>query len=82
MQDRALDLDFFEHVVLYKSLTDEKFLGSIVDIVKPTFFKDKNIKSIFSIIKEFYIKNTTVPTLTEIKAYLSTDKLKESFKDA
>jgi len=82
MQEHALDLDFFEHVFLYKSLTDEKFLGSIVDIVKPAFFKDRNIKSIFSIIKEFYVKNTTVPTLTEIKAYLSTDKLKESFKEA
>jgi len=82
MQERELDLDFFEHIVLYKSLTDEKYLGSIVDFVKPSFFKDRNIKGIFGIIKDFYIKNTTVPTITEVKAYLNTDKLKESFKEA
>jgi len=82
MQDRELDLDFFENIVLYKSLTDEKYLGSIADHLKPSYFKDKNIKNIFSIIREFYIKNGTVPTLTEVKAYLNNDKLKESFKEA
>ena len=82
MQERELDLDFLEHVILYKSLTDDKFLGAIVDTIKPSFFKDKNIKIIFSIIKDFYIKNSTVPTLTEVKAYLNTDKLKEAFKEA
>ena len=78
---RELDLDFFEKVILYKSITDEKYLGSIIDYFKPSFFKDKKIKDIFQIISDFYIANNTVPTVTEIKSYLNTDKLKESFKD-
>lgn len=82
MQSYELDLDYFENIVLYKSLTDEKYLGSIADFLKSSYFKDKNIKSIISLIRDFYIKNGTVPTLTEVKAYLNTDKLKESFKEA
>jgi len=78
---QELDLDFFEKVVLYKSLTDERYLGSIIDYIKPEFFKDKKIKDVFDIIKQFYVTNNTVPTVTEIKTYLNTDKLKESFKD-
>jgi len=76
-----LDLDYFEKIILYKSITDEKYLGSIIDYVKPQYFKDKKIKDIFEIISSFYIKHNTVPTITEVKAYLNTDRLKESFKD-
>ena len=60
MQEHALDLDFFEHVFLYKSLTDEKFLGSIVDIVKPAFFKDRNIKT-----KEQMMNEIRYPTVLQ-----------------
>lgn len=76
-----LDLDYFEKIILYKSITDERYLGSIIDYIKPEYFKDKKIKDIFEIISNFYTKNNSTPTITEIKAYLNTDRLKESFKD-
>jgi replicative DNA helicase len=76
-----IDNDFFEKVILYKSLTDEKYLGSIIDYIKPHFFKDKRIKEIFTIISDFYIKHNSVPTSTEVKTYLTNEKSKESFKE-
>lgn len=76
-----LDLDFFETVIAYKSLTDETYLASIVDHIKPIFFKNKDIKAVFSIISDFYEKRSTCPSLTEIKAYLVSDELKSSFKN-
>lgn len=75
-----IDHDYFENVLVYKALTDELYLASIIDYVKPIFFKDKDIKSIFEIIKEFFIRRNTSPTTTEIKAHLTTTELKESFK--
>jgi len=75
-----LDLDYFETVIVYKSLTDETYLSSIIDYVNPIYFKDKNIKNIFNIVKDFFINRGTSPTLTEIKAYLVNDELKESYK--
>jgi len=76
-----LDLDFFETVIAFKSLTDETYLASIVDHIKPVFFKNKDIKSIFTIIRDFYESRNACPTLTEIKSYLTTEELKTSFKN-
>lgn len=76
-----LDLDYYEQVVIYKSLTNEQYLGKIIDHLKPEYFNDKNIKRIFTLIKNFYIKRSTLPTVTEIKSYLVNDELKASFKN-
>ena len=75
-----LDLDYYEQVVIYKSLTNEQYLGKIIDHLKPEYFNDKNIKRIFTLIKNFYIKRSTLPTVTELKSYLINDELKDSFK--
>lgn len=76
-----LDLDFFETIILYKSLSDETYLSSIIDYVNLKYFKNTDNKNIFSILKEYYTKRGTKPTLTEIKSYLDTDELKKSFKN-
>lgn len=76
-----LNLDYYEQVIIYKSLTNEHYLGKIIDHVKPEYFNDKNIKKIFSLIKNFYVKRSTIPSVTELKSYLINDELKGSFKD-
>jgi replicative DNA helicase len=75
-----LDLDYFENILIYKSLTDSGYLASIADFVKPEYFKDKAIASIFNIIKEFSEKRNKLPTTTEIKSYLVSNEQKESFR--
>lgn len=75
-----LNLDEFENVLIYKSLTDEKYLTNVIDFIKPEYFKDKNIKAIFNIIKSFYIKRNVVPTITELKTFINSDDVKETFK--
>ena len=76
-----LDLDYFENVLIYKSLTDGTYLASIADFVKPDYFKKKSIASIFSIIRDFSEKRNKLPTTTEIKSHLVTDEQRESFKE-
>jgi len=75
-----LNLDEFENIIIYKSLTDERYLTNIIDHIKPEYFKDKNIKIIFNIIKTFYLKTNSIPTVTELKVYINTDEVKEAFK--
>lgn len=82
MKTLTLDLDVFETTVFYKSMTDQKYLASIVDYVKPYFFKDKDYKNIFTIIRIFFEKRNTIPTKTEILNYCTTTEYKESFKNA
>jgi replicative DNA helicase len=76
-----LDLDYFENVLMYKSLTDGTYLASIADFVQPDYFKNKAIASIFSIIKDFSENRNKLPTVTEIKSYLVSDDQKSSFKE-
>ena len=76
-----LDLDYFENILIYKSLTDSGYLASIADFVKPEYFKNKSIASIFNIIKEFSENRNKLPTATEIKSYLVSNEQKESFKE-
>lgn len=75
-----LDLDYFEKVICYRSLIDSTYLASVVDYIKPNYFKDKNIGKIFTIIKEFHEKRNKLPTITEVKTYLTTEELKTAFK--
>lgn len=74
-----IDHDYFENVIVYKALTDETYLASIVDYVKPVYFKNQDIKPIFEIIKDFFNRRNTCPTVTEIKAQLTTNELKKAF---
>lgn len=76
----SFDNDFFELVLTYKSLTDETYLASIVDYIKPIYFKNRDIASIFTVIKDFYERRQCCPTVTEVKTFLTTEELKNSFK--
>lgn len=75
-----LDLGFYEQVIVYNILTNETYLASIVDNLSADYFDDVNIKSVIDIIKDFHTTRDAIPTLTEIKAYLTTEESKEKFR--
>lgn len=75
-----LDSTFYETVITYNMLTDEPYLASIIDHLDEKYFDNKHIKSVVNIITEFYYKRSVAPTLTEIKSYLTSEELKNSFK--
>lgn len=76
-----LDLDFFEKLIIYNSLTDQSYLETIIEYTNPSFFKEKRHITVFSLIKNFYNENSILPNLTELKAYLTTQEQKEHFKE-
>lgn len=75
-----LDHDWFETVIMFKVLTDELYLATAAEHLRPEYFKDKNKQLIIGIISEFYLKRQTVPSIPEIKAYLTDAELKKAFK--
>jgi len=77
---KHLDLDFYEIIIAYNILTDSVYLASIIDFLDTAYFKNNDIKSIVRIILKFFKEHGNVPSHTEIKAYLTTDELKTSFK--
>tara|TARA_R100000152_G_scaffold5614_1_gene2079 strand:- start:666 stop:1997 length:1332 start_codon:yes stop_codon:yes gene_type:complete len=81
MSDKSLDLEYYENVVMYKSLTDPRYLGSIIDFLQPKFFDNKNYQDIIKIAKAFFFKRQSIPSATEIATYCSTPELKTSLKE-
>jgi replicative DNA helicase len=75
-----IDFDYWENVIIYKSLTDTIYLSKIIDHIKLEYFKNVCIAKIFGLIKAYYVKRDKLPTITELKAYLVTDELKNCFK--
>jgi replicative DNA helicase len=76
-----LDFDLFEKVLVYNAIKDQDFLETIIEYAKPSFFKDKSIRRIFELIKNFYLENSIGPNLTELKTHLTSQEDKESFKE-
>ena len=76
-----LDLDYFEKIIIYNALFDQMYLEAIIDFINPVYFKDKNIKDIFSLLKNFYLVNKVLPNHTELKSCLITPEQKNSFKE-
>lgn len=69
-----LDLDFFETILLFNALGDQEYLSSIIGYIDPSFFNDKNIGKVMSRLSDFFLERGTVPTMTEIKARLSSEE--------
>ena len=78
---KKIDWDYYEAIIAFGLLTDEGYLASVIDYIKPNFFNDKDISRVITLICNYFKERSTVPTITEIKAYLTTPELKESFKN-
>ena len=75
-----LDADFFENIIAYNILTNEEYTASVIDAIKPEYFKDVNIRRVIELVNTFFQKRNELPTLTELKAHLTTEDDKKSFK--
>ena len=69
-----LDLDYFENILLLNALSDSEYLSSVVRYLDASLFVDKNISKVISRITEFFTQRGSVPSLTEIKAKMTSDE--------
>lgn len=81
VEEKKLDLDYYENVILINSLNDSEYLASIIDHSDVDYFIDSKIKLIFKKIVEFFNDRGTCPNITEIKSKLITDEEKGAFRD-
>lgn len=75
-----IDLDHFESVFIQQSLTDDEYFSKVCELTNPIYIQNKHRRNIFEIVKDFFERRNTIPTLIELKNYLTTKDLKESFK--
>ena len=71
MKDKLqVNTEFFESIVACQALTNAYYTSLVLDHLKPENFKQAGNKLVVSIVKDFYEKRRSVPTVTEIKTYL------------
>jgi replicative DNA helicase len=76
-----LDLDLFEKIIIQQCLKkDSNYVANIIDYLDKDLFKNNDIANIINIIKDFYIERSSIPTLTELAARITTSSLKESLQ--
>ena len=76
----GIDEKLFEHVVIYNCMTDDRYLASIIDFLKPEHINDVSIKKTYSLVKDFYIEHNKLPTPTEVKVRCSDDDIRSAVK--
>lgn len=75
-----LDLELFEKVLIYNALFDQTYLESIISYTKPSYFKDKSIKTVFECLITYYSEHKTVPNITELKTHLVDQEKRDALK--
>ena len=82
MKDKLqVNTEFFESIVACQALTNAYYTSLVLDHLKPENFKQAGNKLVVSIVKDFYEKRRTVPTVTEIKTYLKKEEETKLLKD-
>ena len=76
-----LDVEYFETILAYNFIHNSRYLGSVVDYYDPDYFENKDVKAILPLIIDFFNRRNTTPNFSEIKTFLNTDELKQSFKN-
>lgn len=75
----GVDTTTLEKLILFQSIRNPYFLGSIIDHLKVEYFNNKDVKNILGVIKKFYDKTGKYPNLVDIKLFLNNETLKKSF---
>lgn len=78
--NNQIDWNFYENVIIYNALTNRDYLSSIIDQTEPRYFNDKHIRRVFDVIQQFFNTRGDIPSITEVKSYLSDNDSRESFK--
>jgi replicative DNA helicase len=78
---KKLDYDLFEYIIAFNCTINDLYIATVIDSLKLEFISNAHIRAYLGIIFDFYREHQTQPNATEIKTYLSSDTLKESYKD-
>lgn len=76
-----LDTQLFEKVMVYNALLDPLYLESIVEYAKPSYFSNKDIRSVFESLSQYYTTFKKVPNVTELKVHLVEPEKRQALKN-
>ena len=69
-----VNTEYFENVIACQALTNGYYTSLVSEYLTPDNFKSSGNKLVVGIIRDFYLKRKTLPTITEIKTYLKKEE--------
>jgi len=66
--------------MIYNSLVDPIYLESIIEHAKPSYFENKNIRTVFESLANFYSTYNKIPNITELKVHLIEPEKRDALK--
>ena len=69
-----VNTEYFENVIACQALTNGYYTSLVSEYLTPDNFKSPGNKLVVGIIRDFYLKRKTLPTITEIKTYLKKEE--------
>jgi replicative DNA helicase len=76
-----IDKKFFEYIICYNAINDLQYLSSIVDHFNSKYFDNEDVRTVLTIVVEFFNKHHKKPNLTEIKILLTDETQLNHFKN-
>jgi len=80
MAKHKLDYELFEYILAYNCTIDEVFTATVIDDLDLNYISNTHIRNYLGIIFDFFQQRQVLPNATEIRSYLSTQDLKDSYK--
>jgi replicative DNA helicase len=75
-----IDLSLFEKLIIYNALMDSNYLECIIEYIKPSYFDDKNIRSVFDVLTKYFSSYSKIPNITELKLHMTNPEERNSLK--
>ena len=76
-----LNLDLFEKMVIYNALVDPIYLESIIEHARPSYFKNKDIKTVFEVLIQYYSSYNKSTKYNRIKGTFNRTRKTTSIKE-
>jgi replicative DNA helicase len=76
-----LDTHLFEKMMIYNSLMDTSYLEGIIEYAKPSFFTNKDIRTVFEALSQYYHTFNKVPNVTELKLHLVEPERRQALRN-
>ena len=74
------DFRYIENLIVKNCLENEQFLSATIKYLKPELFTDNDNKKIVQLLTVYFSKVGKLPSQTELRVFLHTDKLKDSYQ--
>jgi replicative DNA helicase len=75
-----INFDLLEKVIVFNALTDSVYLENIIEHVRPSYFKNEDIRCVFEILSQYFGAYNKIPNNTELKTHITDPEKRDSLR--